>query len=207
MYDLDLCIVYLDSWLVESSWLYILLWVPSWTCVTVATWIHPHHVHVLCARGAWWCVSKATSCRLWRDRYNLQGAGFGALQVVSEPRFCRYPRVQFAYRITLPTDVVVSSVKTILLKMRWIDLSSSAFFSLPSMLLCSYLCEFCVLSLIRFFEFRFLRGWTISCLYPNRIVLRKFIVVNTSKNHLLVVSRRNLLLVVSRSSTWSAKIW
>jgi hypothetical protein len=30
MYDLDLCIVYLDSWLVESSWLlYILLWVPS----------------------------------------------------------------------------------------------------------------------------------------------------------------------------------
>jgi hypothetical protein len=28
------------------------------------------------ARGAWWCISKATSCRLWRDRYNLQGARF-----------------------------------------------------------------------------------------------------------------------------------
>jgi hypothetical protein len=24
---------------------------------------------------------KATSCRLWLDRYNLQGAGFGVLQV------------------------------------------------------------------------------------------------------------------------------
>jgi hypothetical protein len=34
----------------------------------------------------------------------------------------------------LPTDVVEFSVKTILLKMRWIDLSSSAFYSLPSML-------------------------------------------------------------------------
>jgi hypothetical protein len=31
------------------------------------------------ARGASWCVSKATSCRLWRDRYNLQGVDFGAL--------------------------------------------------------------------------------------------------------------------------------
>jgi hypothetical protein len=83
-----------------------------------------------CARGAWWCVSKATSCRLWLDHYNLQGPGFGASQVVSEPRFCRYPRVQSALRITSPTDVVESSIKTILLKMRWIDLSSSAFFSL-----------------------------------------------------------------------------
>jgi hypothetical protein len=33
------------------------------------------------------------SCVLWRDRYDTQGAGFGALQVVSELRFCRYPRV------------------------------------------------------------------------------------------------------------------
>jgi hypothetical protein len=82
------------------------------------------------AWGAWWCVSKATSCRLWRDRYNLWGADFGASQVVSEPRFCRYQLLQFAYRLTLPTDVVESSVKIILLKMRWIDLSSSAFYSL-----------------------------------------------------------------------------
>jgi hypothetical protein len=63
-----------------------------------------------------------------------RGGDFGASQVVSEPRFCRYPRVQSACRITLPTDVIVSSVKTILLKMCWIDLSSSEFFSLPSML-------------------------------------------------------------------------
>jgi hypothetical protein len=33
------------------------------------------------ARGAWWCVSKATSCRLWRKRYNLQGDGFGVSQL------------------------------------------------------------------------------------------------------------------------------
>jgi hypothetical protein len=120
-------------------------------------------------------------------------------------RFCRYPWVQSAYRITLPTDVIVFSVKTILLKMRWIDLSSSVFFSLPSMILCSYLCEFCVLSLAFFFEFRFLRGWTISCLYPNNSVLRKVIVI-VSNHPLLVVSRRNLLLVVSRGSTRCKKI-
>jgi hypothetical protein len=105
------------------------------------------------AHYAWWCVSKATSCRLWRDRYNLQGADFGALQVVSEPRFCRYPRVQSACRITLPTDVVESSVQTILLKMRWIVLIRSAILFLAYVLLSSYLCEFCVLSLIYFFEF------------------------------------------------------
>jgi hypothetical protein len=34
------------------------------------------------ARGDWWCVSKATSCRLWLDRYNLQGADFGASQYI-----------------------------------------------------------------------------------------------------------------------------
>jgi hypothetical protein len=64
----------------------------------------------------------------------------------------------------LPTDVVVSSVKTILLKMCWIVLIRSAIFLLAYMLLSSYLCEFCVLSLIYFFESRFPRGWTISCL-------------------------------------------
>jgi hypothetical protein len=76
-------------------------------------------------------ISKATSCELWRDCYNSQGADFGASQVVSEPRFCRYPRVRSACRITLPMVVVEASVKTILLKMSWIDLSSSAFYSLP----------------------------------------------------------------------------
>jgi hypothetical protein len=76
-------------------------------------------------------ISKATSCELWRDCCNSQGADFGASQVVSEPRFCRYPRVRSAYRITLPMVVIESSVKTILLKMRWIVLSSSMFYSLP----------------------------------------------------------------------------
>jgi hypothetical protein len=42
MYDLNLCMYIWIFWLVESSWLlYILLWVPSWTCVTVATLIPP----------------------------------------------------------------------------------------------------------------------------------------------------------------------
>jgi hypothetical protein len=83
----DLCIVYLDSWLVESSWLlYILLWVPSWTCVTVATRFHPHNMYVsmctLCLVG----ISKATSCRLWRVRYHLQGANFGASHSFDSPK-------------------------------------------------------------------------------------------------------------------------
>jgi hypothetical protein len=89
--------------------------------------------HIMCklrhAYFAWWCVSKATSCELWRDCCNSQGANFGVSQVVSEPRFYRYPQVRSACRITLPTDVVESSVKTILVKMRWIVLSSSAFYS------------------------------------------------------------------------------
>jgi hypothetical protein len=55
----------------------------------------------------------------------------GRHKLVSEPRFCRYPRVRSACRITLPMVVVVSRVKTILLKMRWIALSRSAFYSLP----------------------------------------------------------------------------
>jgi hypothetical protein len=93
--------------------LYILLWVSSWTCVTLPPWFHPHRVHAAHARVAWWCVSKATSCELWHDCYNLQGANFGASQVVSEPRFCRYPRVRSACRITLPMVVIESSVKTI----------------------------------------------------------------------------------------------
>jgi hypothetical protein len=90
--------------------LYIILWVPSWTCVMLLL----DSTRITCtlqrARDVWWCVSKATSYRVWCDRYNLQGADFGASQVVSEPRFCRYPWVQSACRITLPTDVVEFSV-------------------------------------------------------------------------------------------------
>jgi hypothetical protein len=40
----------------------------------------------------------------------------GRHKLVSEPRFCRYPRVRSACRITLPMVVVESSVKSILLK-------------------------------------------------------------------------------------------
>jgi hypothetical protein len=66
----------------ESSWLlYFLLWVPSLTCITVATQFHPHCMHApMCMRHLV-VRSKVTSCRLWLDRYNMQGAGFGALQV------------------------------------------------------------------------------------------------------------------------------
>jgi hypothetical protein len=32
---------------------------------------------------AWWCVSKATLCELWRYCYNSQGANFGASHYVS----------------------------------------------------------------------------------------------------------------------------
>ena len=50
---------------------------------------------------------------------------WGASQVVSEPWFYDTPLVRSACRITLPTDE--SSVKTMLVKMRWIVLISSSF--------------------------------------------------------------------------------
>jgi hypothetical protein len=190
------------SWLVESLWLYyILLWVPSWACVMLLPWFHPHNVYVICAHFAWWCVSKATSCELWRDYYNSQSADFGASQVVSEPRFCRYPRVRSACRITLPMVVVQSCVKTSLLKMRWIVLSRSAFYSLPMCFSPLTFANFESSLLPTSLSIRFPRGWTISCLYPNRFVLREFIIISMCKSPLLVVSERNLLLVVSTSST------
>jgi hypothetical protein len=76
-----------------------------------------------------------------------------ASQVVSEPQVLSIPTGPVAYRLTLPTVVVESSVKTILLNMRWIVLIRSAILLLAYVLLSSYLCEFCVLSLIYFFEF------------------------------------------------------
>jgi hypothetical protein len=89
---------------------------------------------------------------------------FGALQVVSEPRFCRYPQVQSAYRITLPTAELSLVSKLFLLKKSWIDLSRSAFFSLPlcfsSLTSLSFESSLLPTSL----SFRFPRGWTISCL-------------------------------------------
>jgi hypothetical protein len=66
-------------WLVESSWL---LYSFVGSIMNLCNCCYLDSTRIACmlrrARGAWWCVSKATSCRLWRDRYNLQGAGFGA---------------------------------------------------------------------------------------------------------------------------------
>jgi hypothetical protein len=150
MYDFDLCmyIWILDSWSLRGYIIYSFVGF----IVNLCNCCYLDSTCIMCmfrrAHYAWWCVFKATSCRLWRDRYNLQGAGFGASQVVSGLRFCRYPWVQSSYRLTLPTDVVEFSVKTILLKISWIDLSSLHFspYLFASLLLplrvlssCSYL--------------------------------------------------------------------
>jgi hypothetical protein len=70
--------VFLTRWSLRGYIIYILLWVPSWTCVMLLPWFHPPNVYVatctICLVG----VSKATSCELWHDCYNLQGANFGA---------------------------------------------------------------------------------------------------------------------------------
>jgi hypothetical protein len=142
----------------ESSWLYYIFFVGF--IVNLCNCCYLDSTRIACtlqrARGAWWCFSKATSCGLWRKRYHPQGADFEALQVVSEPRFCRYPRVQSACRITLPTDVVVSSVKTIFLKMSWIGLNRSIFYSLPY---ASLLLPWRVLSLLSYLLHRVLASY------------------------------------------------
>jgi hypothetical protein len=156
----------------------------------VTTRFHSHRMHAVTCTRRLVVYFKATSCRLWRDRYNLQGAGFGVSQVVSKLRFCRYPRVQSAYRITLPTDVVEFSVKTILQKMRWIDLSRSAFFSLHKCYSSLTFANFESSLLPTSLSLGSHVCWTISCLYPNRSDHQKFTIVNVSKNSLLLVSRR-----------------
>jgi hypothetical protein len=88
----------------------------------------------------------------------------GRHKLVSEPRFCRYPRVRSACRITLPMIVVESSVKTILLKMSWIVLSRSVFYSLPMCFSPLTFASFELSLLPTSLSFRILRGWTISCL-------------------------------------------
>jgi hypothetical protein len=134
---------------------------------------------------------------------------FWALQVVLEPRFCRYPRVQSTCRITLPTYVVESTVKTIFLKMRWIDLSRSVFFSLPMCFSPLTFVSF-VFSLAYFFEFRFLCG--LDDLFPFNLIGLIFGGISTedhrrSEQASLVGGVENdFLLVVSRSSTWRVKI-
>jgi hypothetical protein len=84
-----------------------------------------------CAYFAWWAFPKRhrANCGVIAIIHKVPILGHHKL--VSEPRFCRYPRVRSACRITLPMVVVQSSVKTTLLKMRWIALSRSTFYSLP----------------------------------------------------------------------------
>jgi hypothetical protein len=116
-----------------------------------------------CAHYAWWAFPERHRACCGVIVTIRKVPVLGCYKLVSEPRFCRYPRVQSAYRITLPMDVVESSVKTILLKMRWIDLSRSAFYSLP--MCCSPLTfvsfDSSLLPTSR--SLRFQRGWTISC--------------------------------------------
>jgi hypothetical protein len=47
----------------------------------VATWFHSHNVYVLACILCLVGVSKATSCGLWRERYDPQGGNFGASQI------------------------------------------------------------------------------------------------------------------------------
>jgi hypothetical protein len=89
MYDLDLCIAYLD--ILTRGVFLVIIYSFVGSIMSLCNCCYLDSTRITCmlqrARDAWWCVSKATSCRLWLDRYNLQGAGFGALQVVSEPGF------------------------------------------------------------------------------------------------------------------------
>ena len=56
-------------------------------------------------------VSELISCGFRRDRWNPHGTGSGASQVGIRAQVDDTPLVRFACRITLPMDVVVSSVK------------------------------------------------------------------------------------------------
>ncbi len=80
------------------------------------------------------------TCGFWRNRWNPHGTGFGVSQVGIRAQVVDTPLVRFACRLTLPTDVVVSSVKTYFLKIRWIVLISSDFSPYPYSFT-SYLCE------------------------------------------------------------------
>ena len=68
---------------------------------------------------------RIVSMRSLAESLKLHRHDWGASQVVSEHWFFDTPLVRSTCRITLPTDE--SSVKTILLKMRWIVLISSSF--------------------------------------------------------------------------------
>ena len=72
------------------------------------------------------CASSRTSCRMAsQNRYRADFGGFagilmvpvlGCHKLVSEPQVDGTPLVRFDCRLTLPTDVVESSVKTYFLK-------------------------------------------------------------------------------------------
>ena len=97
---------------------------------------------------------KPVLCEFQRCHQNSHG------KVVSELRFIDAP-LGSACRITLPTDVVESSVKIYFPKLRWIVLNSSAFFFLPTFFLFLHL-RVCVFSLIWvLWVLGFHVGWTI----------------------------------------------
>ena len=72
-----------------------------------------------------WASFPSILCGVWRELLKLHRLDWRASQVGIRALLFDTRLVRSACRLTLPTDE--SSVKTILLKMRWIDLSSSAF--------------------------------------------------------------------------------
>jgi hypothetical protein len=74
---------YFDSWSLCSYIIYSFVG----SIVNLCDCCYLDSTRVMCVlrrtHYAWWCVSKATSCELWRDCYNSQGAGFGASQVLT----------------------------------------------------------------------------------------------------------------------------
>jgi hypothetical protein len=71
-----------------------------------------------------------TSCELWCDCFIRK-----VPIILGRHRWYQssgFVNTRESCRITLPMDIVESSVKMILLKTSWIDMSSSTFYSLPS---------------------------------------------------------------------------
>jgi hypothetical protein len=83
------------------------------------------------AHFAWWAFPKRHRANCGVIAIIRKVLILGRHKWYQSPRFCRYLRVRSTCRLTLPMDVVESSVKTILLKMRWIVRSRSTFYSLP----------------------------------------------------------------------------
>jgi hypothetical protein len=78
---------------------------------------------------AWWCVSKATSCRLWHDRYNLQGVGFGASHVsasINLRKLVLSPTGSINLGFILREDLLLCSSYLPLGVPNWVDIYTSS---------------------------------------------------------------------------------